>query len=95
MSHKKAGGSTDNNRDSVSKRLGVKIFGDQVVKAGGIIIRQRGTKFFPGENAEMGRDHTIFSKITGKVHFTEKNLKKYDGRKFKDRIVNVKPLESK
>lgn len=95
MSHKKAGGSTDNNRDSVSKRLGVKVFGGQVVKAGGIIIRQRGTKFFPGENAEMGKDHTIFSTVTGKVDFTEKNLEKYDGRKFKDKIVNVRPLASK
>lgn len=90
MSHKKAGGSTSNGRDSVAKRLGVKVFGDQAVKAGGIIIRQRGTKFFPGENTGMGKDHTIFSKIEGKVHFTEKALKKYDGRIFKDKIVNVK-----
>jgi len=90
MSHKKAGGSTNNGRDSVSKRLGVKVFGEQVVKAGGIIIRQRGTKYFPGENTDMGKDHTIFSKINGKVYFTEKALRKYDGRIFKDKIVNVK-----
>jgi large subunit ribosomal protein L27 len=95
MSHKKAGGSTNNGRDSVAKRLGVKVFGEQMVKAGGIIIRQRGTKFFPGENTGMGTDHTIFSKIDGKVCFTEKALTKYDGRKFKDKIVNVKPLASK
>ncbi len=90
MSHKKAGGSTNNGRDSVAKRLGVKIFGEQAVKAGGIIIRQRGTKYFPGENVGMGKDHTIYSLIDGKVYFTEKALKKYDGRVFKDKLVNVK-----
>jgi large subunit ribosomal protein L27 len=90
MSHKKAGGSTNNGRDSVAKRLGVKVFGDQAVKAGGIIIRQRGTKYFPGENTDMGRDHTIYSKVDGKVQFTEKALKKFDGRIFKDKIVSVK-----
>ena len=90
MSHKKAGGSTNNGRDSVAKRLGVKVFGEQAVKAGGIIIRQRGTKYFPGENVGMGKDHTIYSLIDGKVYFTEKALKKYDGRVFKDKLVNVK-----
>jgi len=95
MSHKKAGGSTNNGRDSVAKRLGVKIFGDQMAKAGSIIIRQRGTKYFPGENTGMGKDHTIYSLVAGKVHFTEKALTKYDGRVFKDRIVNVQPLASK
>lgn len=92
MSHKKAGGSSANGRDSVAKRLGVKIFGGQKVKAGGIIIRQRGTKFFPGENVGMGKDHTLFSLKDGIVFFTEKALKKYDGRIFKDKIVNVKPV---
>ena len=90
MSHKKAGGSTNNGRDSIAKRLGVKVFGDQAVKAGGIIIRQRGTKYFPGENTKMGKDHTIYSLVDGKVFFTEKALKKYDGRTFKDKLVNVK-----
>lgn len=89
MSHKKAGGSTQNGRDSVSKRLGVKVFGNQAVKAGGIIIRQRGTHYFPGKNTGMGKDHTIYASITGKVVFTEKALKKYDNRIFKDKIVNV------
>ncbi len=93
MSHKKAGGSTANGRDSVAKRLGVKVFGDQMVKAGGIIIRQRGTKFFPGKNTDMGKDHTIFSLIAGRVVFTEKTLVKFDGRKFKDKIVNVEALK--
>jgi large subunit ribosomal protein L27 len=92
MSHKKAGGSTNNGRDSVAKRLGVKIFGEQAVKAGGIIIRQRGTKYFPGENVGMGKDHTIYSLIKGKVYFTEKALKKYDGRVFKDKFVNVRTV---
>ncbi len=95
MSHKKAGGSTNNGRDSVAKRLGVKVFGEQAVKAGGIIIRQRGTKYFPGENTGMGKDHTIYSLIAGKVYFTEKALKKYDGRVFKDKFVNVKSVASK
>lgn len=92
MSHKKAGGSTDNGRDSVAKRLGVKVWGGQAVKAGGIIVRQRGTKYFPGKNVGMGKDHTIFSLVTGKVHFTEKALRKYDGRVFKDRIINVETV---
>lgn len=89
MSHKKAGGSTNNGRDSVAKRLGVKIFGGQAVKAGGIIVRQRGTKFFAGDNVGMGKDHTLYALTGGKVHFTEKSLRKYDGRVFKDKIVNV------
>lgn len=91
MSHKKAAGSTQNGRDSQAKRLGVKVFGEQAVRAGGIIIRQRGTKYFPGKNAGMGKDHTIFSLVDGKVHFTEKSLKKFDGRIFKDKIVNIVP----
>lgn len=89
MSHKKAAGSTQNGRDSVSKRLGVKIFGGQVVRAGAIIIRQRGTKFFPGANAGMGKDHTIYALTDGKVKFSEKAMRKYDGRVFKDKVVNV------
>ena len=90
MSHKKAGGSTDNNRDSKAKRLGVKVFGEQKVKAGGIIVRQKGTKFFPGINTGMGKDFSIYSLIDGDVFFTEKTLTKFDGRKFKDKIINVK-----
>ena len=78
MSHKKAGGSTNNGRDSVAQRLGVKVFGDQAVKAGGIIIRQRGTKYFPGDNTDMGKDHTIFSKIEGKVSLYRPSNKNLD-----------------
>lgn len=89
MSHKKAGGSTKNGRDSKAKRRGVKVFGGSAVKAGGIIIRQKGTKYFPGENVMMGKDWTIFAITAGTVKFTEKKLKKYDGRVFKNKIVNV------
>lgn len=69
MASKKAGGSTKNGRDSQSKRLGVKRFGDEVINAGTIIVRQRGTQFHLGRNVGMGRDHTIFAKIGGKVKF--------------------------
>lgn len=72
MAHKKAGGSTRNGRDSESKRLGVKKFGGQVVLAGNIIVRQRGTKFHPGVNVGCGRDHTLFAKAGGQVEFTVK-----------------------
>lgn len=67
--HKKGAGSTKNGRDSIGKRLGVKIYGDQAAKAGSIIIRQRGTKFHPGNNVGLGRDYTIFSLIDGLVKF--------------------------
>ncbi len=79
MAHKKAGGSTRNGRDSESKRLGVKRFGGELVSAGSIIIRQRGTKFRAGENAGIGRDHTIFAKTDGRVVFEQKgrDSKKY------------------
>ncbi|HSR01787.1 MAG: 50S ribosomal protein L27 [Methylotenera sp.] len=72
MAHKKAGGSSRNGRDSESKRLGVKAFGEQVVSAGSIIVRQRGTKMHAGENVGMGKDHTLFAKIDGKVTFCTK-----------------------
>lgn len=74
MAHKKGVGSTDNGRDSNSKRLGVKLFGGQQAIAGNIIIRQRGTKFHPGENVGMGRDFTIYSLIDGTVEFRKKRL---------------------
>jgi large subunit ribosomal protein L27 len=69
MAHKKAGGSTRNGRDSISKRLGVKAYGGEQVLAGNIIVRQRGTKFHPGSNVGCGKDHTLFAKATGKVEF--------------------------
>lgn len=69
MAHKKAGGSTRNGRDSQSKRLGVKRFGGQAVKAGSILVRQRGTRIHAGENVRAGRDHTLFATADGKVEF--------------------------
>ena len=74
MAHKKGVGSTDNGRDSKSKRLGVKLFGGQTAKAGNIIIRQRGTKYHPGENVYMGKDFTIHAKVEGKVSFRKSRL---------------------
>ena len=72
MAHKKGGGSTRNGRDSESKRLGVKRFGGEKVFPGNIIVRQRGTRFHPGKNVSMGKDHTIFSLIDGFVKFSKR-----------------------
>ena len=72
MAHKKAGGSSRNGRDSESKRLGVKRFGGEQVRAGNIIVRQRGTEFHPGVNVGIGRDHTLFATADGKVQFSIK-----------------------
>jgi large subunit ribosomal protein L27 len=72
MAHKKSGGSSSNGRDSIGRRLGVKKFGGESVIAGNIIIRQRGTKFHPGNNVGMGKDHTIFATTEGKVEFKTK-----------------------
>ena len=69
MAHKKAGGSSRNGRDSESKRLGVKRFGGEAVKAGNIIVRQRGTRFHAGDNVGLGRDHTLYAKADGRVEF--------------------------
>lgn len=87
MAHKKAGGSTRNGRDSVSKRLGVKCFGGELVKAGNIIIRQRGTEYHPGLNVGMGKDHTLFALVQGKVVFAIKGAKQR-------RYVSVEPVEA-
>ena len=84
MAHKKAGGSSRNGRDSESKRLGVKKFGDQSVLAGNILIRQRGTRYHAGVNVGIGRDHTLFAKADGRVKFARKGPK---GRMF----VSIEP----
>jgi large subunit ribosomal protein L27 len=76
MAHKKAGGSSKNGRDSESKRLGVKMYGGQDVLAGNILVRQRGTRFHPGVNVGIGRDHTLFAKKDGNVKFEKKGPKK-------------------
>jgi large subunit ribosomal protein L27 len=78
MAHKKAGGSTRNGRDSHSKRLGVKKFGGESVIGGNILVRQRGTKFYPGTNVGLGRDHTLFATADGNVRFHDGKL----GRKY-------------
>ena len=87
MAHKKAGGSTRNGRDSNPKMLGVKRYGGQYVSAGAIIIRQRGTKYRVGENVGIGRDHTIYALIEGRVAFKERGPKK-------QKHVYVEPLET-
>ena len=89
MAHKKAGGSSRNGRDSAGRRLGVKKFGGEAVIPGNILIRQRGTKFHPGRNVGMGKDHTIFAIGEGKVKF-RKGLK---GRTFISVLPPVEPAE--
>jgi large subunit ribosomal protein L27 len=86
MAHKKGAGSSNNGRESESKRLGVKIYGGQIATAGNIIIRQRGTKHYPGENVGMGRDHTLYALEDGKVEFR----KKRDNRSY----VSIVPVEA-
>ncbi|HUY03698.1 50S ribosomal protein L27 [mine drainage metagenome] len=76
MAHKKAGGSSRNGRDSESKRLGIKRYGGQLIPAGSIIVRQRGTLFHPGDNVGMGKDHTLFAKVNGTVAFSVKGAEK-------------------
>jgi large subunit ribosomal protein L27 len=89
MAHKKAAGSTSLGRDSESKRLGVKLSDGQVAKPGNIIIRQRGTKYHPGENVRRGNDDTLFAVADGKVKFSTKKLKKFDGNLKTTKIVSV------
>lgn len=89
MAHKKAGGSSKNGRDSNAKRRGIKLYGGQAVKAGNIIVRQKGTKWHPGEGVSMGRDFTIFAKQDGVVKFTEKKQLKFDGNRKVNTMVHV------
>ena len=86
MAHKKGLGSSRNGRDSNSQRLGTKEYGGSVVPGGSILVRQRGTKIRPGQNVGLGRDHTLFAKVTGLVEYTQ------NGRK--GRFVHVRPVES-
>ncbi len=86
MAHKKGQGSSRNGRDSNSQRLGVKAFGGQVVTGGSIIVRQRGTKFFPGSNVGRGKDDTLFARVTGTVRFRDR------GRL--GRTISIEPLEA-
>ena len=89
MAHKKAGGSTQNGRDSQSKRRGVKRFGGQIVSAGEILIRQKGFQFRPGDNTHLGKDWTIHADVDGKVAFSKKNMTKFNGRKERCTFVHV------
>jgi len=86
MAHKKGAGSSRNGRESESKRLGVKVSGGQVARAGNIIVRQRGTTHHPGENVGMGKDHSLFALINGKVVFTKKRNNKS--------FVSIEPVEA-
>lgn len=95
MAHTKAGGSTRLGRESESKRLGIKKFGGQIVKAGDIIVRQRGAKWEPGQNVGVGKDDTVFSMIDGHVKFVKKAVMRFTGKRSQKTIVNVVPLEAK
>jgi large subunit ribosomal protein L27 len=94
MAHKKAGGSTSLGRDSVSKRLGVKIFGNQRVGKGEIIVRQHGNKFHAGNNVKTAGDSTLYSLVDGLVKFQNKMVRKFHGNLRKTRIVSVEPLDA-
>jgi len=89
MAHRKAGGSTQLGRDSISKRLGVKIFGSEKVSVGNIIIRQKGTKFHPGKNVARGEDDTLYSLANGAVEFTKRKIKSFTGKIEKRQFVSV------
>ena len=87
MAHKKAGGSSRNGRDSAGRRLGIKVYGGQTIRAGGIVCRQRGTKWHPGQNVGIGKDHTIFALIDGIVSFERKGSR--------DNVyINVNPISA-
>lgn len=90
MAHRKAGGSTRLGRDSISKRLGVKLFGGQSITPGKIIVRQRGTRFQAGQNTKIGKDNTIYAIENGFVHFDKKRKKGFDGRAKKTVVVSVR-----
>ena len=89
MAHKKGGGSSRNGRESASKRLGVKKFSGEKILAGGIIVRQRGTRFRAGKNVGMGKDHTLFALIEGNVDFQDKKINNKSRK-----VVSVKPSEA-
>lgn len=89
MAHRKAGGSTQLGRDSISKRLGVKIYGSQKVAAGNIIVRQRGTKYHPGDNVKRGEDDTLFAMTDGIVQFTDKRMRAFTGKMQTRKFVSV------
>lgn len=89
MAHTKAGGSTQLGRDSVGKRLGVKLYGGQMAKAGSIIVRQRGTRVRPGRNVRKGTDDTLFAVAPGRVRFLNRKIRRYDGSLRATKFVEV------
>ncbi len=93
MAHVKSGGRANPPKDSNPKYRGVKRYAGEVVLAGNIIVRQKGTKFFPGKNVDMGRDFTIYSLVDGVVSFQEKRIAKFNGRKYRDYFVNVEEVK--
>jgi large subunit ribosomal protein L27 len=93
MAHKKAGGSTQNGRDSVAKRRGVKRFGGQVVRSGEVLIRQKGYWYRPGANTHVGKDWTIHADCNGTVAFSFKNVTKFNGRKERCTFVHVEAVK--
>jgi len=95
MAHKKAGGSTDNGRDSIAKRRGVKRFGGQIVRAGEVLIRQKGFWYRPGKNTHVGKDWTIHSDIDGVVSFSQKRFTKFNRKRERSTVVHVEPVAAK
>lgn len=95
MAHRKAGGSTQLGRDSISKRLGVKKFAGEKVAPGQIIVRQRGTKFRPGKDVKRGEDDTLFATAEGVVKFTTKKIKKFTGKLISKKFVSVEKASKK
>ena len=89
MAHKKGGGSSRNGRESESKRLGVKKYSGEAIHPGGIIVRQRGTKFRPGRNVGVGKDHTLYALVEGTVDFTDKKINNKNRK-----VVSIKPSEA-
>ena len=92
MAHKKAGGSTSNIRDSQPKYRGVKLFGGEAVRAGGILVRQCGMAMQPGSGAYAGRDFTLHASIDGQVAFSKRRMRRFDGRSYRRTIVSVVPI---
>jgi len=89
MAHTKAAGSTRLGRESASKRLGVKLFDGQPAKAGNVLVRQRGTKWLPGQNVKVGKDDTLYAAKNGVVKFTEKKLKRFDNSRRIAKVINI------
>ncbi|MFA7309039.1 MAG: 50S ribosomal protein L27 [Patescibacteria group bacterium] len=89
MATKKALGSAKKNRDSIAKRLGIKVYGNQAVQPGSIIVRQRGVAYRPGVNVRIGKDYTIYSTVKGTVQFTDKTIKNFTGATKEIKVVNV------